>query len=298
MRRRHTGRDGLNVDQEQTLILGATSLVGRFLAPRLMKSDQRVLALSRRPPAGSSGDVWMLGDLGDAGLADRLPRISTVYSLSPIWLLPDILPLMIDKGARRVIAFSSTSRFTKTASSVEAERAVAARLALSESRVIALCDARDVGWTILRPTLIYAEGLDGNISRLARLITRLGFLPLAGRGEGLRQPVHADDLATAALRAATAPATVNRSYDLPGGETLSYRRMAERVFEGMGRKPRIIAVPNSLWSLAFAVASPMLPGATAAMGSRMSEDLTFDSEPARRDLAWAPRAFHPNFSTS
>ncbi len=36
-------------------------------------------------------------------------------------------------------------------------------------RLIATCERYNVGWTILRPTLIYAEGRDGNVSRLARL---------------------------------------------------------------------------------------------------------------------------------
>jgi nucleoside-diphosphate-sugar epimerase len=269
-------------------------LVGRFLVPRLVERGVRPVALSRR--AGPCDGVdWLQADLHDLDLSARLPPLHTVYSLSPIWLLPDALPALIGTGARRVIAFSSTSRFTKIASPVEAERQVAARLAESEERVIALCEASGVAWTLLRPTLIYAEGQDGNVSRLAGLIRKLGFLPLAGRGAGLRQPVHADDLAAAALAAADAPAARNRAYDLPGGETLTYRRMAERVFEGLGRVPLILTVPAPLWVLAFKLAQPLLPGATMAMGARMSEDLIFDGERARGDFAWAPRAFHPDF---
>jgi nucleoside-diphosphate-sugar epimerase len=283
------------VAEGRTLILGATSLVGRFLTPRLVEAGARPIATSRKPPADVRGVDWIAGDLGDPDLPARLPRISTVYSLSPIWLLPDALPALIGAGAKRVIAFSSTSRFTKLESPVAAERAVAAKLSESEAQTIALCEAAGVRWTILRPTLIYAEGLDGNVSRLAGLIRRLGFLPLAGRGEGLRQPVHAEDLAVAALAAAASPVAVNRAYDLPGGETLTYRAMAKRVFEGLGRRTLIVSVPAPLWSLAFRLVGPFLPGATAAMGSRMSEDLTFDAEPARRDLGWAPRGFHPDF---
>ena len=97
------------------------------------------------------------------------------------------------------MAVSSTSRITKAHSPIAEEQAVAARLAAGEAAVIAACTAAGVGWTLLRPTLIYAEGEDRNISRLAGLIARFGVLPLAGRGEGLRQPVHAADLAHAAV---------------------------------------------------------------------------------------------------
>jgi len=286
---------GTGEEAGRTLILGATSLIGRFLTPRLTATGVDPVVLSRTGAPAFEGVEWIVGDLADPQLATRLPAISTVFSLSPIWLLPGALPILIARGATRVVAFSSTSRFTKTASPVEAERAVAAKLADAEAATIALCEAAGVSWTILRPTLIYAEGRDGNVSRLAALIRRIGVLPLAGAGEGLRQPVHADDLAVAALTAASADAARNRAYDLPGGETLTYRAMAERVFEGLGRTPRILTVPGPLWSLAFMLARPLLPGATAAMGARMSEDLTFDPEPARRDLGWASRAFHPVF---
>jgi nucleoside-diphosphate-sugar epimerase len=107
--------------------------------------------------------------------------------------------------------------------------------------------------------------------------------------------VHADDLAGAAIAAAASAAAENRAYDLPGGETLTYRAMAERVFEGMGRKSAILAVPPIVWRLAFALARPLLPGATAQMGARMSEDLTFDGSSAARDFGWSPRAFRPSF---
>ena len=199
-------------------------------------------------------------------------------------------------GMTRLVAFSSTSRFTKPASPVAAEREVARRLAEAEDAVAAFCAGNGVGWTILRPTLIYAEGQDRNVSRLAALIRRLGFLPLAGDGGGRRQPVHADDLAGACLDAAVSPAALDRAYDLPGGETLTYRAMVERVFEGLGRAPRIVSAPPALWRFGLMLASPLLPGATAGMGARMSEDLTFDGGPAARDFDWTPRGFRPRFT--
>jgi hypothetical protein len=71
--------------------------------------------------------------------------------------------------------------------------------------------------------------------------------------------------------------------------------MAERVFEGMGRRPALLPLPEGLWRLAFALARPLLPGATAQMGTRMSEDLAFDGSPAAADFGWNPRPFRPDF---
>jgi nucleoside-diphosphate-sugar epimerase len=267
---------------DDMLVLGATSLVGRFLMPLL---GDAAVGVSRAPPGGGDGR-WLAADLE---VSPELPPARTVVSLMPLWLLAPLIPRLKANGMERLLAFSSTSRFTKQASSDPSERAVADRLAAAEAAVM----SSGVAWTLFRPTLIYTEGRDGNVSRLAALARRFGVLPLAGRGSGLRQPVHAEDLAAAVPAALAAPATANRAYDLPGGETLSYRKMCERVFEGLGRRPRIVSAPPLLWRLAFVILRPK--GATAAMGERMAENLTFDPAPARRDFGWSPRDFHPRF---
>ena len=275
------------------LVLGATSLIGRFALPRLSAAGIDHVALSRT--GGQAG--WVKADLADPDLAAKLPACPTVLSLSPIWHLPQAMQALRAKGMERLVAFSSTSVFTKAASPDAYEQSVVKRLADGEADTRAFCGAHGIAWTILRPTLIYAEGQDQNVTRLARLVRKLRVLPLAGSGAGLRQPVHADDLAGAAIAAAASPAAHNKAYDLPGGETLTYRKMAERVFEGLGRRPAIVPVPEPLWALAFALARPLLPGATAQMGARMSEDLAFDGAPAAKDFGWKPRGFRPNFDS-
>lgn len=275
------------------LVLGATSLIGEFLLARLNGAGITPISLSRRPP---TDDVcWVDGDLADPNLADELPPVATVFSLSPIWLLPQALPALKARGMTRLVAFSSTSRFTKQDSPEPSERAVAKSLAESEAKVEAFCAEHGVAWTILRPTLIYVEGRDANVSRLAGLIRRFKVLPLSGKGEGLRQPVHADDLAGGAIAAGQAPAARDKAYDLVGGETLTYRVMAERIYAGLGRRPAILPLPAWLFRLLLTLAKPFYPGATATMGDRMAQDLTFDDAPARRDFGWAPRDFRPRF---
>ena len=274
-----------------TLVLGATSLIGRFLLPRLAAAGAEVFAISRAARPSMPGVQWIEADLTSPDWAAKMPPAATVFALMPIWLLPPALPALAGADTRRLIAFSSTSVFTKTASPEPSERDVAHRLL----RIGEAVAASGLAWTILRPTMIYAEGLDANVSRLAGLIARWKVLPLSGRGGGLRQPVHADDLASGALAAAASDAAIGKSYDLPGGETLSYREMARRLFEAQGLPPRILTVPPPLWRLALTLAAPLLPGATGAMGDRMAEDLTFDPVPATRDFGWAPRGFRPQF---
>jgi len=286
--------DTENTLKTPVLVLGATSLIGDHLLALLKAEDLNPTALSRRPPAEET--CWIGGDLKDADLDERLPVAATVFSLSPIWLLPSVLPTLKARGMERLIAFSSTSRFTKTDSPDPGERAVALELAGAEAAVETWCAEHGVAWTILRPTLIYDEGRDENVSRIARLVKRFHVMPLSGKGEGLRQPVHAADLAAGALAAAHAPATRDRAYDLVGGETVTYRVMVDRVFEGLGKHPRSLPMPTWLFALIMRLAKPFYPGATTAMGARMGQDLTFDSSEAMRDFGWTPRKFHPRFS--
>ena len=213
--------------------------------------------------------------------------------LAPIWVLPDYFALLDASGVRRVVVLSSTSRFTKVDSGDVAENAVAAKLIEGEAQVQAWAETHDIEWVILRPTLIYGLGRDKNISEIARFIRRFGFFPVFGQAQGLRQPIHAEDVAAACVSALHAPGAANRAYNISGGETLTYRAMVERLFATLGRRPRLLSVP--LWAFRLAVSVlrclPRYRLWSAAMAERMNRDLVFDHTEAARDLGVKPRGF-------
>ena len=277
------------------LVTGATSLVGDFLLPRLAEAGFRVTAVSRRPapPAVPPGIAWLTADVSAPGGGERLPPADVLFHLAPLWLLPPLLAPAASRGATRVVALGSTSRFTKARSPASGERDVAARLAAAEAALEEEGRRRGFSWTVLRPTLVYGRGRDGNVSALARFAARYRFLPVAGEGKGRRQPVHAEDVATACLAALGAPAARDRAYDLGGGSTLTWTEMAEAVFRGLGREPRLVRVPRPLLRLVLRGASrvPGLRHLTPEMADRVDADLVFDWSDARRDLGYAPREF-------
>lgn len=219
--------------------------------------------------------------------------ISHWICVAPIWVLPDYFSFIEASGARRVVALSSTSRFTKVGSGDTAENAIAAKLIESEARLQAWAEDRGIEWVVLRPTLIYGQGRDKNISEIARFIRRFVFFPLLGSAQGLRQPIHAEDVATGCVAALQAPDAANRAYNLSGGETLAYREMVARVFAALGRPVRLVTVP--LWAFCLAVAVmrrlPRYRHWSAAMAERMNRDLVFDYADAARDLGFKPKGF-------
>ncbi|MET0220341.1 MAG: NAD-dependent epimerase/dehydratase family protein [Tardiphaga sp.] len=277
----------------QALVIGGSGIVGGYIVEQLVRRGQQPLALSRQPRQ-SPDAAWLQGDLADP-TALEIPPVDTIYCTADIGLLADALPLIATPALKRIVAFTSTSIVTKINSEIAAERELLQRLADGERRLADVCARLGVGWTILRPTVIYAEGRDGNVSRLARLIARFGVLPLMGQGEGRRQPVHAEDLAIGAVAAAGSAAAVNRTYAVPGGEILSYREMAGRIFDAIGKPRRIVSAPPLLWQIAFTLAKPLFPHANVAMGNRMAKDMVFDAGPAIADFGWSPRDVHPRF---
>ena len=216
--------------------------------------------------------------------------------LAPLWALPEHFGLLLRCGARRVVVLSSTSRFTKqlgAASDDPAEHAVAQRLAAAEAQFMQWADAQGIEWVILRPTLIYGLGLDKNLTQIARFIRWFGFFPLLGHANGLRQPIHADDVAAAARAALGSAAATGRAYNISGGEVLSYRDMVSRVFEAQGRRPRFVRVPLLFfrWGVACLRLFPRYQHWTAAMAQRMNVDMVFDHSDAQMDFGFRPRAF-------
>lgn len=274
----------------RVLVTGAGGLVGGLLADRCADAGGEVVRAGRR----SRGEGWLAWDMAEAPLSlDE--KFDCVMHAAPLWLLPDHMDSLVERGVRRIICFGSTSILTKRASPTHAERSLAEALQEAESRIRQASERHGLEWTILRPTMIYGYGRDANVSAIARYIRRFGFFAVAGNGEGRRQPVHADDLAAAAMGVLDCPAARGRTYNLGGGEILSYRAMVARIFDALEKPVRIVAVPTRLYRAALAVAGTVRRDVTASMADRMSRDLVFDSTDARNDFGFAPQAFllHP-----
>lgn len=275
-------------------VLGATSLVGECLLPLLAQGGWRVTAFSRRVIEKSSDNVnWSCISSSTFSRSDGAPKVRHWISVAPIWVLPDHFKMIEACGAQRVVALSSTSRFTKEASSDIEEQAIAHRLADAEGRFRAWAELKSIEWVILRPTLIYGRGRDKNISDIARFIRRFGFFPILGQASGLRQPVHAADVASACFSALNSPRATNRDYNISGAETLAYRAMVCRVFAALGSRPRLLSVPMWVFRIAVSCLSliPRYRHWSSAMAERMNRDLVFDHADAKRDLGFRPRSF-------
>lgn len=272
------------------LVTGGSSVVGDYLLPRLAALGHQVTVLSRqvRDEPG-----WRRVDAAQEPLwDDSLASTDFLIHLAPLPLVSRVLS-GAPTSLKRVVAIGTTSVYTKGKSSSEDDRHLVRQQRAAEQGLFDACAASGIGYTLFRPTLVYDGRRDKNVARIMRIIRSVGFFPVAAPGRGLRQPLHADDLAAACVAALSAQGS--RSYELAGGEQLTYRAMLERIFESLGRQPRILPLPVGMYRAAISMARllPRYRSLTPAVAERMNQDMVFDSSEAIRDFGLKPRGFAP-----
>jgi nucleoside-diphosphate-sugar epimerase len=185
-------------------------------------------------------------------------------------------------GVERVVIVGSTS----------AHSAYAFRSG-PKLRMEELVRGSGLAWTILRPSMIYGSERDRNVHRLLRFLERSSVFPVFGPGTNLWQPVYYEDCARGVFEALERPASVRRSYDLPGAEPLTYLDLVKTAAAALGRSPRIVRLPIEPVRLALAAAERLRLPLPVDSGQvmRLSEDKAYPYEGARRDLEYAPRPF-------
>jgi nucleoside-diphosphate-sugar epimerase len=188
----------------------------------------------------------------------------------------------------RCVAFSSSSVHSKKTPEI-------IKLLEAESTVKEVLARRKIALCLLRPTMIWGCGMDQNVSLLRTIGEKTGFIPVSAEGGGLRQPVHADDLAAAASHAVLAAHPVRHEGEIGGGSRLTYREVVEKTARSGRRRVRVVALPP--WTFRFLVKlarmAPRFRGLDPGMVDRQSIDLVFDDRETRTVLNVSPRAFEP-----
>ena len=266
----------LQVSQLQLHLFGASTSSGhafRRLIPKV--SDEYMLwSYSRRPPRFDS--TFFSADFeapAEFHFAGKQAGSALLISFAPIWLLAPFLEQLATNTPDRLrdlcglIACSSSSAVTKRFSANRFDRELVARLIGAEDQLLATCRSLDVSCRILQPTLIYGKAGaygDRNLSRLLQLMRWLPFLPVPSE-TGLRQPIHASQLASIALHIASQlksglDSALPERVPIGGDITLTYTAMIRALQEAQpvgdpARRCRLLPIPNRLF---FALAAPLL----------------------------------------
>lgn len=277
------------------LVVGGSNQIAAFLIRLLDGATASLTVISRsdRPEYLSQcqQSVWFR-DVDQCDTA-RLDKINTLIWIAPYHLFQDVVTVCPQLNT--VLGFSSASVYSKAESSNQKELSLVEQLKSAEQLLRDYCEQHQLAWAIFRPTMIYGAGLDQNLTRIARLIERWGWFILPMASNGLRQPVHAADLAQAAINILQSPASLNACYDLGGGEQLSYQDMVRRVFQSISKPPKILKIPGWLFVLAIQCVRllPSQRDLTTEMVYRMRDDLCVDHSAAVAAFNYQSRKFSP-----
>jgi nucleoside-diphosphate-sugar epimerase len=201
-----------------------------------------------------------------------------LVSFAPIWSLAPFLRALLGQapggageafGAGRlaaVVACSSSSVLTKRFAANRSDRRLVERLSEAETSVEASAQEAGIPCHILRPTLIYGQAGsygDRNLSRLIHWMGRLPLLPIPA-DTGLRQPIHARQLAAVALHLADNAGGGPARVAIGGDTCLSYAAMLQQLQRAAAlvdpqhpaSRCRLLPLPNRLFQL---LAAPLLP---------------------------------------
>ncbi len=137
----------------------------------------------------------------------------------------------------------------------------------------------DVGYTILRPPLVYGVGVKGNFLRLLNLVQRGMPLP---RITNRRSMVHVSNLVDIVCLALTNERARDQIFHVADAQPVSTAELVSHIAAGMGRGSRLMPVPqNLLTQLGRAI------GKQEEM-RRLVDSLCVSIEKVTTELNWTP----------
>ncbi len=246
-------------------LTGASGGIGRGLLERLAgRFHVRVLFRSESPAAAAAKEAGcdiVIGDLAnEAALRMLVADAEIVFHCAAavthglqharevnVEGTRRLAKLAAEAGCRRFVHFSSIAVYLASQPREQYDEGVVltqsprldpySRTKLQgEIAVREACKGTELAWTILRPTCVYGPGIDSWTMMPLNAI-RKGMPIHLGRGDGMLNAVYVDDVAGAAIAAATCERAAGRIYNV-GGEIVSTAEFLQCYSRLIGRKPK------------------------------------------------------------
>jgi NADH dehydrogenase len=237
-------------------IFGGSGFIGRYIAQRMARAGWRVRVAVRRPdeayfvrPYGVVGQVEPI----QANIRDDPSTRRAITGAEAVINCVGVLSesgsqtfdALMNEGAARVARIASGEGVARLVhvSAIGADPDSDSLYAAAKGRGEAALRAAFPNAVILRPSVVFGTE-DEFFNRFASIARISPVLPLVG-AETLFQPVYVDDVAAAAVTAATR-AVEPGVYELGGPEVASFRALMQRMLGIIRRRRLIVAVPPAV----------------------------------------------------
>ena len=233
-----------------TVVTGAFSYTGKYVARRLLDQGVRVRTLARSPDRGDS-----FGGLVEAAPLDFSDPDGLCRSMQGADVLYNTYWVRYAHGRTTFdLAVENTRTLFEAAERAGVGRVVHFSVANAstesglpyfrgKAQVEDMLKDLRVPHAIIRPTLVFGVG-DLLLNNMAWALRRFPVFPVYGSGDYPVQPVYAEDLAAQAVEAGSQ--SENSVADAAGPEVFSFEALLRLLASSMGVRARFVHTPPSL----------------------------------------------------
>lgn len=280
------------------LVTGITGHSGRYFLQELINNnyDGTIRCIVRETSNTFLLDTSglniekVVGDLEDPDFIDRVMNgVDTVMHIYNIHHSTMIVRSAIKNKVKRAILVHTTGIYSEFKYASEGYKKIEQKIKELKSDTKCL-----TGITILRPSMIYGDLCDSNMSKFIKMVDKLRIMPVINGGTCLIQPVNARDLGKAFFTVLMYPEETNdKAYDLSGERPIKMIDIFKLISKELGKTTIYFNVPLSLGVLMARVLKFLTLGRIDFIEKvqRMGEDRDYSHDKATSDFGYNPMAF-------
>ncbi|MGD9677346.1 MAG: SDR family oxidoreductase [Vulcanibacillus sp.] len=232
----------------------------------------------------------VVGNLNDKEFIRKIMNgVDTVLHIYNIHHSPMIVQAANENNVGRAILVHTTGIYSNFKYASQGYKDV-------EKKVSEMTSAPDcyTQVTILRPTMIYGDLCDRNMSKFIKIIDKLRIMPVINSGRSLIQPVNARDLGKAFYAVLMSPEkTAGKEYDLSGEKPLQMIEIFRMISDNLNKKRIFVSVPLEFGVLLAQIAKVLTLGKMDYVErvQRIGEDRSYPHTEAKNDFTYNPMSF-------
>ena len=237
----------------------------------------------------------VIGDLNDINfISEIMSGVDKVMHIYNIHHSPIIVREAIKNKVKRLILIHTTGIYSNFKDASKRYKEIENEINELNNKI-----ENNLEITILRPTMIYGDMCDSNMSKFIKMVDKLKIMPVIDGGKSLIQPVNARDLGKAYYDVLTSPeVTSGKAYDLSGDRPIKIIKTLELISNELNKKTRFISIPLLLGvflaKLVKIITFKKINYVEKVQ--RMSEDRSYSHVAASKDFDYNPMSFEKGIS--